>query len=88
MGRVSRRTKRRTNRKKNRSIKRSIKRDLEKSLRKTIERSIKKSLTTNSLWSRLTISQVRDFMAFANSSSSEVSYMDWAFGKRFLQDKY
>jgi len=47
-------------------------------------KSIKKSLTTNFLWSRLTISQVRDFMAFANSSSSEVSYMDWAFGKRYL----
>jgi hypothetical protein len=48
-------------------------------------RSIKKSLTNNCLWSHLTISQVRDFMAFANTSSSEVSYMDWAFGKRFLQ---
>jgi hypothetical protein len=47
-------------------------------------KSIKKSLTNNFLWSRLTISQVRDFMAFANSSSSEVSYMDWAFGKRYL----
>jgi hypothetical protein len=47
-------------------------------------RAIKKSLYYNELWSCLTISQVRDFMAFANYSLSEVAYEDWAFGNKFL----
>ena len=49
----------------------------------TIE-SIKKSLYYNELWSRLTVSQVRDFVSFTDTPMSSLKFEDWAFGDRFL----
>tara|TARA_R100001463_G_scaffold24693_1_gene58764 strand:- start:1051 stop:1287 length:237 start_codon:yes stop_codon:yes gene_type:complete len=49
----------------------------------TIE-SIKKSLYYNELWSRLTVSQVRDFVSFTDTPLGSLSFEDWAFGDRFL----
>tara|TARA_B100000900_G_scaffold395636_1_gene394202 strand:+ start:992 stop:1228 length:237 start_codon:yes stop_codon:yes gene_type:complete len=49
----------------------------------TIE-AIKKSLYYNELWSRLTVSQVRDFVSFTDTPMHTVKFEDWAFGDRFL----
>ena len=49
----------------------------------TIE-SIKKSFYYNELWSRLTVSQVRDFISFTDTSLHTLKFEDWAFGNRFL----
>tara|TARA_R100001224_G_scaffold94454_1_gene63886 strand:+ start:422 stop:658 length:237 start_codon:yes stop_codon:yes gene_type:complete len=49
----------------------------------TIE-SIKKSFYYNELWSRLTVSQVRDFISFTDTSLGDIKFEDWAFGDRFL----
>ena len=49
----------------------------------TIE-SIKKSLYYNELWSRLTVSQVRDFVSFTDTPLHKLKFEDWAFGDRFL----
>ena len=49
----------------------------------TIE-SIKKSLYFNELWSRLTVSQVRDFISFTDTPLGTVKFEDWAFGDKFL----
>ena len=49
-----------------------------------IVQSVKKSLLRNVLWSRLTISQVRDFVSFTDTPLHSVSYEDWAFGTKFL----
>ena len=49
----------------------------------TIE-SIKKSLHYNELWSRLTVSQVRDFVSFADTPLHTLKFEDWAFGTKFL----
>jgi hypothetical protein len=46
--------------------------------------SIKKSLHYNELWSRLTVSQVRDFISFTDTSLSSLKFEDWAFGNKFL----
>ena len=46
--------------------------------------SIKKSLHYNELWSRLTVSQVRDFMSFTDTPLHELKFEDWAFGNKFL----
>ena len=46
--------------------------------------SIKKAFYYNELWSRLTISQVRDFISFTDTRLSDIKYEDWAFGDRFL----
>jgi hypothetical protein len=49
----------------------------------TVE-SIKKSLYYNELWSRLTVSQVRDFISFTDTPLGSLSFEDWAFGTKFL----
>ena len=49
----------------------------------TIE-SIKKSFYYNELWSRLTISQVRDFISFTDTPLGSIKFEDWAFGDKFL----
>lgn len=49
----------------------------------TIE-SIKKSLYYNDLWSRLTVSQVRDFVSFTDTPMHTLKFEDWAFGTKFL----
>jgi len=49
----------------------------------TIE-SIKKSFYYNELWSRLTVSQVRDFISFTDTPLSSLKFEDWAFGDQFL----
>jgi len=49
--------------------------------------AIKKALKYNELWSRLTVSEVRDFITFTDDRVFEVSYVDWAFGTKFLQDE-
>ena len=49
----------------------------------TIE-SIKKSLHYNELWSRLTVSQVRDFVSFVDTPLHTLKFEDWAFGTKFL----
>jgi len=49
-----------------------------------IVQSVKRSLLGNVLWSRLTISQVRDFVSFTDTPLHNVSYEDWAFGNKFL----
>ena len=49
----------------------------------TIE-SIKKSLYYNELWSRLTVSQVRDFISFTDTPMHTLKFEDWAFGTKFL----
>jgi len=46
--------------------------------------SIKKSLHYNELWSRLTVSQVRDFISFTDTSLSSLKFEVWAFGNKFL----
>jgi len=46
--------------------------------------SIKKSLHYNELWSRLTVSQVRDFISFTDTPLHTLKFEDWAFGDRFL----
>ena len=46
--------------------------------------SIKKSLHYNELWSRLTVSQVRDFVSFADTPLHTLKFEDWAFGTKFL----
>ena len=46
--------------------------------------SIKKSLHYNELWSRLTVSQVRDFISFTDTSLHTLTFQDWAFGTKFL----
>ena len=46
--------------------------------------SIKKSLHYNELWSRLTVSQVRDVISFTDTSLSSLKFEDWAFGSKFL----
>ena len=48
---------------------------------------IEKALKYNELWSCLTISQVRDFVTFTDNKVFEISYQDWAFGDRYLQDE-
>tara|TARA_R100000654_G_scaffold13456_2_gene29297 strand:- start:797 stop:1030 length:234 start_codon:yes stop_codon:yes gene_type:complete len=50
-------------------------------------RAIKKALKNNSLWSRLTVQQVRDFITFSDNVVFETSYQDWAFGTKFLQNE-
>lgn len=49
-----------------------------------VVKSIKKSLLGNVLWSRLTISEVRDIVSFTDTPLHSVSYEDWAFGDMFL----
>ena len=49
----------------------------------TIE-SIKKSFYYNELWSRLTVSQVRDFISFTDTPLGSLKFEDWAFGDQFL----
>ena len=49
--------------------------------------SVKKSLENNFLWSRLTVQEVRDFMTFSDNRLFELSYEDWAFGTKFLQNE-
>ena len=49
----------------------------------TIE-AIKKSLYYNELWSRLTVSQVRDFISFTDTPFHTLKFEDWAFGDKFL----
>jgi len=49
--------------------------------------SVVKSLQDNMLWSRLTVQEVRDFMTFSDNRLFELSYEDWAFGTKFLQDE-
>ena len=49
--------------------------------------SVIKSLENNVLWSRLTVQEVRDFMTFSDNRLFELSYQDWAFGAKFLQDE-
>ena len=49
--------------------------------------SVIKSLENNVLWSRLTVQEVRDFMTFSDNRLFELSYEDWAFGTKFLQDE-
>ena len=49
----------------------------------TIE-AIKKSFYYNELWSRLTVSQVRDFISFTDTPLGSVKFEDWAFGDQFL----
>jgi len=46
--------------------------------------SIKKSLYYNELWSRLTVSQVRDFVSFTDTPLGSLKFEDWAFGDKFL----
>jgi len=46
--------------------------------------SIKKALYFNELWSRLTVSQVRDFISFTDTSLGALKFEDWAFGSKFL----
>jgi hypothetical protein len=46
--------------------------------------SIKKALHYNELWSRLTVSQVRDFVSFTDTPMGSLRFEDWAFGDRFL----
>ena len=46
--------------------------------------SIKKSLHYNELWSRLTVSQVRDFVSFVDTPLHTLKFEDWAFGTKFL----
>jgi hypothetical protein len=46
--------------------------------------SIKKSLYYNELWSRLTVSQVRDFVSFTDTPLGSLTFEDWAFGDKFL----
>ena len=48
-------------------------------------KAIIRSLKNNSLWSRLTVSEVRDFITFTDNKVFEISYEDWAFGTKFLQ---
>ena len=50
-------------------------------------KAIIRSLKNNSLWSRLTVSEVRDFITFTDNRVFEISYEDWAFGTKFLQDE-
>jgi len=47
-------------------------------------KSIKKSLYYNELWSRLTVSQVKDFMVFTNTHYEDMKFQDWAYGTKFL----
>ena len=49
--------------------------------------SVIKTLQDNMLWSRLTVQEVRDFMTFSDNRLFELSYEDWAFGTKFLQDE-
>ena len=49
----------------------------------TIE-SIKKAFYYNELWSRLTVSQVRDFISFTDTRLGDLQFEDWAFGDKFL----
>ena len=49
--------------------------------------SVRKSLENNFLWSRLTVQEVRDFMTFSDNRLFELSYEDWAFGTKFLQNE-
>ena len=53
----------------------------------TSVKAITRSLKNNSLWSRLTVSEVRDFITFTDNKVFEISYEDWAFGNKFLQDE-
>ncbi len=46
--------------------------------------SIKKSLHYNELWSRLTVSQVRDFVSFTDTPLGSLKFEDWAYGDKFL----
>jgi hypothetical protein len=47
-------------------------------------RSIKKSLYYNELWSRLTVSQVTDIIAFTDTPFHNLKFNDWAYGTKFL----
>ena len=49
--------------------------------------AIEKSLKYNKLWSRLTIQEVRDFITFSDNRLFDVSYEDWSFGTKYLQDE-
>ena len=49
--------------------------------------SVRKALQDNMLWSRLTVSEVRDVITFTDNRVFEMSYEDWAFGDKFLQDE-
>ena len=49
--------------------------------------SIERALKYNELWSRLTVQEVRDFVCFSDKKMFEISYQDWAFGDRYLQDE-
>lgn len=52
----------------------------------TIE-SIKRALYYNDLWSRLTVSQVRDFISFTDTPLGSLKFEDWAFGTKFLVEE-
>ena len=47
-------------------------------------RSVKKSLYYNELWSCLTVSQVKEFMAFTDTHFEDLKFQDWAYGIKFL----
>ena len=49
--------------------------------------SVRKALEDNMLCSRLTVSEVRDVITFTDNRVFEMSYKDWAFGDKFLQDE-
>ena len=49
--------------------------------------SVERSLKNNELWSRLTVQEVRDFITFSDNRLFEISYEDWAFGTKYLQDE-
>ena len=49
--------------------------------------SVKKSLQNNTLWSRLTVQEVRDFMTFSDIRLFELSWEDWAWGQKYLENE-
>tara|TARA_A100001201_G_C4027595_1_gene182511 strand:- start:40 stop:273 length:234 start_codon:yes stop_codon:yes gene_type:complete len=49
--------------------------------------SVKKSLENNTLWSRLTVQEVRDFMTFSDIRVFELSWEDWAWGQKYLENE-
>tara|TARA_B100001057_G_C22191861_1_gene697372 strand:+ start:211 stop:447 length:237 start_codon:yes stop_codon:yes gene_type:complete len=58
--------------------------DINEEVYPVVIHGIKRALLGNELWSRLTISQVRDFIAFSDIALHSVNYEDWAFGTKFL----
>ena len=58
-----------------------------KTLYNSLKPEYRKTLQDNMLWSRLTVSEVRDVITFTDNKIFEMSYEDWAFGDKFLQDE-